>query len=107
GGRRGLADDRASSRGVILIGPDGEKSEQQSVDDAEILQIHGEGGVEARLRRQQLPNERVQNQDAKPENEHEARAEQHDREQRGNVVDSGEQKALPRLPGSTLRESSV
>ena len=92
---------------MILIGADGKKSEQQSVDDAEILQIHGERGIEARLRRQQLPDEGMQDQDAEPENEHEARAEQDDREQRGNVVDPGEQKTLPRLPPSRLRESSV
>jgi hypothetical protein len=52
---------------VILIGADGEKAEQQSADDAEILQIHGERGIEARLVRQQLPGEGTQEQEPEPE----------------------------------------
>jgi hypothetical protein len=66
---------------VTLIGADGEKPEQQSVDDPEILQIHGERCVEARLLRQQLPDKGPEQHEPEPKNHHEARAEKDDPEQ--------------------------
>ena len=48
GKRRGLFLERLLSLRVILIGPDGKKSQQQAVDDAEILEIVPEDVVKAK-----------------------------------------------------------
>src|SRR5262245_41172168 len=104
---RGLGDHRPPRLGVILVGADGKKPKQQSVDHAEILQIHGERGVEPTLLRQLLRTKGRSNKSPEPENRHEARAEKDDREQRRNVVDPGEQKSQPPPLNGSLGESSV
>ena len=79
--RRGLGDDRPLGVGVILISADRKDAEEQTVNDAEILQVVAERGVQALLAVQPLSDEGTQDQGAEPEDAHERHAERDDREQ--------------------------